>query len=344
MGDEELTYLEGNGQRMRDVAEERSRRIIEASRPLAELLLRDERMVVPPELQIHAEGIYDAMPQAIYHADPVPGYSLTRSGAKALLPPSCPAKYDFALKHPASRRDTRTFDLGHAAHHMVLGIGPELVDIGFDSLAPTGKGNRTLVEERVTEARVRGAVPLRSQDFDKVMAMAAALRAHAEAAALLDPGRGRPEQAIFWTENVQWQDTDGQMHEALIWRRCLIDWLPDAPAYGRLIVPDYKTADSADQVSWARNAGRYSYHMQDAWIIEGLQRLLGVEVTVCFILQEKEPPYLVSIAQLSEPDTRAGLERNWAALEVYAECRRTDIWPGYPTFQTVNIPWLETRT
>jgi hypothetical protein len=344
---DDLVYLDGDGQRMRDVAEERSRRIIEASRPLAELLLQDERMVVPPELQISQPGVYDSVPQAIYHADPVPGGSLTRSGAKLLLPPSAPAKYDFALKHPASRKDTRAFDLGHAAHHMVLGIGPELVDIGFDSLAPTGPGNRTLVNSRVDEARARGAIPLRSQDFDKVMAMAAALRAHPEAAALLDPAHGRPEQVTVWTETVQWktgQPPNEYMYEAEIWRRNMIDWLPDAPAYGRLIVPDYKTADSADQVTWGRTAGRYTYHMQAAWIIEGLQRLLGVEVAVVFILQEKEPPYLVSIAQLSDADVQAGLERNWAALEVFAECRRTDLWPGYPTFQTVTIPWLETRT
>jgi PDDEXK-like domain of unknown function (DUF3799) len=335
---DDLVYLDGDGQRMRDVAEERSRRIIEASRPLAELLLRDERMVVPPELQVSKPGIYDSMPQAIYHADPVPGGSLTRSGAKLLLPPSCPAKYDFALKHPASRKDTLAFDLGHAAHHMVLGIGPELVDVGGDDLRVTA------TKLRHDEARARGATPLRSRDFDRVMAMAAALRAHPEAAALLDPRKGRPEQAIVWTETVQWKGADEQMHETEIWRRCMIDWLPDAPAYGRLIVPDYKTADSADQQTWAHGAGKYAYHMQAAWIIEGLQRLLGIEVRIVFILQEKDPPYLPSIAQLSDADVQAGLERNWAALEVFAECRRTDLWPGYPTFETVTIPWLETRT
>jgi hypothetical protein len=64
-------------------------------------------------------------------------------------------------------------------------------------------------------------------------------------------------------------------------------------------------------------------------------------VATIFILQEKEPPFLVSIAELGPPEKRAGLERNWAALEVYAECRRTDRWPGYPTFKTVALPYLD---
>jgi hypothetical protein len=81
--------------------------------------------------------------------------------------------------------------------------------------------------------------------------------------------------------------------------------------------------------------------MQDQWITEGLQHLLGIEVATIFILQEKEPPYLVSIAELPPDAKEAGRDRNWQALEVYAECRRTDLWPGYPTFKTVALPWLD---
>jgi hypothetical protein len=340
--DQEVVNLDGSARGLRDIAEERQRRIVEASRPLAELLQRDDRMVVPEQFQITNEGIYDGMPEVIYHADPVPGGSLTQSGAKLLLPPSTPAKYDYWVRHP--RPTTETFDLGHAAHHMVLGIGPELVDVGFDTWKPTGKGNVTYLNAMIEEIRAREAIPLRSQDFDRVMAMAAALRAHPEAAALLDPARGRPEQAIFWTETVHWQDRNRpeEMHEAVIWRRCLIDWLPDAPAQGRLIVPDYKTTDTAHQNTWARtHVNRWGYHMQDQWITEGLQRLLGVEVAVIFILQEKDPPYLVSIAQLPGDAKEVGRARNWAALEIFAECRRTDRWPSYPTFETVSIPWMD---
>lgn len=333
--DPELTFLDGNGVRMRDVAEERTRRIIEASRPLAELLAADQRLVVPPELQITREGIYDGMPEAIYRADPVPGGSLTRSGAMMLLPPSCPAKFDYALKHPRTD-STEAFDLGHAAHHMVLGIGPELVDVGGDDFRVPK------VKARYDEVRARGGVPLRTRQWKQVMEMAAALRAHPEAAALLNPDHGKPEQALFWTETVYWEDpTIGTMREAEIWRRSLIDWLPDRPDRGRLIVPDYKTARSAHQKTWARSAADYGYHLQDSWITEGLHRLLDVDVAVIFILQEKEPPYLVSIAEMGSHEKQVGREKSWQALELFAECRRTDMWPGYPTIEEVQIPWID---
>jgi hypothetical protein len=273
------------------------------------------------------------MPQEVYLADPVPEGSLTRSGAKLLIPPNTPAKYDYWLKHPGDRPTTEAFDLGHAAHHMVLGIGPELVDIGGDDRRIKEVG------ARYDAARARGAIPLRSRDWKRVMEMAAALRAHPEAAELLNPDRGKPEQAIVWTEEVVWEGRDGQLHSEVIWRRCLIDWLPDRPAGGRLIVPDYKTADSAHQPTWARSAPKYSYHMQDQWIVQGLQKLLGVEVAVIFILQEKDPPYLVSIAELDGEAKAMGNQRNWEALAIYAECRRTDYWPSYDTLRTVSIPW-----
>ena len=45
-------------------------------------------------------GVYDGMDEDAYHADPVPGGSLSASGAKLLLPPSCPALYHYRRDHP----------------------------------------------------------------------------------------------------------------------------------------------------------------------------------------------------------------------------------------------------
>lgn len=322
-----------------DLAAEKAKRdlAIEASRPLADALAADGRLIVPPEKQIHAPGIHTLMPHDIYHADPVPGGSLSRTGARLLLPPSCPALFDWNLKHPP--RPKRTFDLGIAAHHLVLGVGPELVHVPFDDYSPTGPGNQTKARGMRDEAHARGAVPLTNPQWEKVHGMAAALREHPEAAALLDPDGGKPEQAMFWKERVVWLDADEHTHEAEIWRRSLVDWLPDVPPLGRrMILPDYKTAESAHQETWVRHAGDYGYDMQAAWIKEAVAALLEVEVQVVFILQEKVKPYLVSIAWLDARAEERGRLRNAEALEVFAECRRTDRWPGYPTIKQVDLP------
>src|SRR2546421_646443 len=76
-------------------------------------------------------GLYEDLSVETYHADPVPVGSLSSSGARKLLPPGCPALFAYEREHPPE--PTATFDLGHAAHKMVLGVGPEVVKIDADN-------------------------------------------------------------------------------------------------------------------------------------------------------------------------------------------------------------------
>ena len=312
-----------------DMAAERTKRelAIEASRPLADALRDDGRMVVPPELQVTEPGVYTHMSHDVYHADPVPGGSLSRGGARLLLPPSCPALFEWNLMHPPPPKPV--FDLGIAAHHLVLGVGPELVHVPFDNYSPTGTGNKTKAIAMRDEAHARRAVPLTNPQWEKVHGMAEALRQHPEASALLDPARGgKPEQAMFWIDEA-----------TEVWRRSLVDWLPPVPPKGRrMIVPDYKTAESAYQETWVKSAADHGYDMQAAWIKEAVGALFGVEVQVVFILQEKVKPYLVSIAWLDAKAEERGRQRNARALELYRECKESGVWPGYETIKQVDLP------
>lgn len=308
-------------------AREKRQLAVEESRPLAEALLKDGRLIVPPELQIREPGVYSWMSHDVYHADPVPGGSLSRTGAQLLLPPSCPALFEWNLMHPPPPKPH--FDLGIAAHHLVLGVGPELVHVPTDSWAPTGPGNKTRVTKLRDEAHARNAVPLKTPDWERVHAMADALRQHPEASRLLDTSYGgKPEQAMFWVDE-----------ETGVWRRSLVDWLPPKPVRGRMLVPDYKTTHSAHQETWVKSAGDYGYDMQAVWIRDAVRELLGVEdALVVFILQDKNPPYLVSIAHLDERAEERGQLRNRRALELYAECKKTGVWPGYQTIKKVDLP------
>ena len=78
----------------------------------------DERTIE----SITRPGVYDNIPEAVYHRDPVPGGSLSSSGARKLLAPSCPALFRHEQTHPQPHK--KTFDLGSAAHELVLGEGP----------------------------------------------------------------------------------------------------------------------------------------------------------------------------------------------------------------------------
>jgi hypothetical protein len=276
-------------------------------------------------LELTEPGVYDITAEA-YHADPVKGGSLSSTGARKLLPPSCPARFRYEQQHPPAPR--QAWDVGTAAHTLVLGAGPELFRVTFDDLRTKA------ARQEVADARARGAVPLRPAEYDQVHEMAEVLRAHPVAAKLLRRGRGMPEQTLIWRD----QPTG-------VMRRARLDWLP-AAGPGRLIIPDYKTCRSADLESVPRAMHDYGYHQQAAWYLSGVKALgLAEQPAFVFIFQEKTPPYVVTVVEPDAMALRIGRHRNRQALELYAACRTSGHWPGYSEqIELLSVPpWVESR-
>lgn len=263
-------------------------------------------------LLITEPGVYDGIPDEVYHADPVPGGSLSSTGARKLLPPSCPAKFRYEQNHPQPRKPE--FDLGKAAHKLVLGTGPELVAIKADNYRTKA------AQQQRDDAYADGAVPLLPHEYEQVEDMAAALRAHPIASALLNPAHGKPEQSLFWPD-----------HRTGIMRRARLDWLPNQPsANGRLIVPDYKTAASSEPTKFAKAISEHGYHQQADWYVDGVLTLgLAERVAFVFIAQEKTPPYVVTVVQPDDAALFWGDVLNSAAIDIYRRCTERDYWPGY---------------
>ena len=259
--------------------------------------------------QITEAGIYD-IPEDLYHGDPVPGGSLSVSGAKKLLPPSCPALYDYQRHHP--KPPTAAMELGTAAHKLVLGIGAEIVAVD----APNWT-TRAAKEQR-DAIRGAGGVPLLRHEHTQVQDMADAIRAHPIAAALLSPERGEPEQSMFWPDE-----------EFGVWRRGRMDFMP-TPGRHRPIITDYKTAASASPEEIPRAVANFRYDMQDDWYRTGYRAIFpGEDPAFIFIFQEKTPPYLITCVELDDDAKRAGQRLNRAAMERYRDCASSGIWPGY---------------
>lgn len=259
---------------------------------------------------ITGPGVYD-IPEDVYHADPIPGGSLSSSGARRLLPPSCPALFRYEQLNPPGPK--KTFDIGTAAHKLVLGSGPELVRIDAD------EWRTNAIKDEVAAVRARGAVPLKPAEYQMVHEMADAIRRHPVASALFDPGAGRAEQTLIWQ--------DGQTG---VWCRARLDWLPN-PDRARLIIPDYKTCRSAAPAAIARSVAEHGYHQQDDWYRTGA-RTLGLaddDAAFVFVFQAKEPPYLVTVVEVDADSRAVAAERNRNALQLYADCVEADYWPGY---------------
>jgi hypothetical protein len=267
------------------------------------------------------------MTSDVYHADPVPGGSLSSSGAKLLLPPSCPARYRYERDHPPPPKPE--YDVGHAAHHLVLGDdGPDVVVIDAEDWRTKA------ARDQRDAAHAAGATPLLRADYERVRAMAAALLEHRIAAALFRPGHGAPERSMFWTDA-----------RTGVWRRARVDWLPD-PGNSRLVIPDYKTTVSAAPEAIQRAIYNFGYHVQAAWYLDAAAALgLDVDAVFVFVFQEKVPPYLVTVAQPDTAALRVGYDLGRRAIDTYRECVALDRWPGYSDdVELIGLPaWAQAR-
>jgi hypothetical protein len=266
-------------------------------------------------------SVVHGMPNAAYQRDPVAGGSLSCSGAKALLPPSCPALFKWQREH--GRPDKRVFDVGHAAHDRVLGGGPPIV------VVDAADWRTKAAKEAADVARASGAVPILKHEDAIVQEMADAIRAHPIASRLLSPDYGTVETSLFWRDA-----------ETGINCRARLDVLPNRRD-GRMIVPDYKSTTNADPAEFANNARKFGYHLQHPFYCDGVRALdLADDVAFLFVNQEKTPPYLVSVTALKTESVEVGAQLVRRARRIYAECQQSGHWPGYSAeVEYVSLPY-----
>ena len=266
-------------------------------------------------MKITKPGLYPDLGEEDYraHVD-----WLSVSGAKKLLPPSCPAKFKALLGVEEHRPQ---FDVGKAFHAAVLGNGSEVVVVDADSWRSAA------AREARDAAYTAGKVPLLIEDAAVVEAMAESVRRHDTARHLFVGGAS--EVSAFWVDEA----TGVQC-------KARFDYLPEKQEGRRLIVPDLKSAVSADPGEFSRAAARFGYVMQQVHYSNAL-RHLGIEAdpAFLFVVVEKEPPHLVNVGQFAEEDdiraTATALDK---ALRLYRDCTATDTWPGWPGVTDLSLP------
>ncbi len=254
-------------------------------------------------------GVYTDIDEDTYHADPVPGRSLSQSGAKQLL--DCPKRFRWQRDNPPSP-PKQSMNLGSAVHKVVLGAGPALVPIDADGY--TTKAAR----EARDDAYAAGDIPVLPRERDLVEAMVEAVWADRTASELLTDGT--PEQSLVWDDPKTGVRCRGRL-----------DWLP-TPDHGPIgTIPDLKTAKSAAPDDFAKSAAKFKYHIQAPWYLNGIRALgLGDEFTrFVFVVVETSPPHPVEVYELDFEDMDLGERLGAKARALYAEYEALDYWPSY---------------
>lgn len=279
--------------------------------------------------KITEPGIYDLTDDE-YFADPCPAPSLSASLAKILLNKSPAHAWHGSQRLNPYFEDTnrKEFDLGKAAHALLLGGGAKIAVIDADSYR-----TKAAREER-DAAYAEGRTPILAAQLYEVEAMVAAARrqlaAHHEARDAFVGGY--PERTIVWRAGE-------------IWCRAKLDWLPPK---GAQVFYDYKTeGQDANPEVLSRTAFNLGYDVQAAFYLMGLQalRLAGPDARFRFVVQEREAPYALSVIEIGAAAMEQAKRKIAAAIDLWAECLRTNQWPGYPAQVChVDAPmWVEKR-
>lgn len=272
-------------------------------------------------------GIHAGIPEDVYHNDQT---SLSHSGAKLLLPPSCPAKFRAAQDGPPVVK--RVWDYGHVVHTLVLGEGLDLAVLdpavhglkkdGSVADSPRATATWKAAEQ---EARARGAVPVSRADFEQAQDMAAVVQTHPVASKLF--ADGMPELSLYAPDPVTGTTL-----------RARIDWL--TMLGGRVTMVDYKTCDDASPERFGRRAYDYGYHLQRAWYsYVGALCDVDPDADFVFVCQEKTWPYLVSVIRLEPAALALGIDQMRRAIDLYTDCTASNVWPGFEeVIHTASLP------
>lgn len=246
-----------------------------------------------------------ALTEAEYHRHP----ALSASGAKVLAAPAGAAKYRWMMDNPAETK--REYDIGHAWHSVVLGVGAQPVEV-------EGNRNANAVKARIEEVRKAGGVPLRPDDFATVHSMAGQLKKHPIWTLLNHPDRVC-EQELWWADRTRRAKLDCRINHLII---------------------DLKSGTDASYKGFQRNAARFGYHIQSEFYKTAVREALGIQrPEFLLVIQEITPPYLVAVYRFDREAQEEGRRAIALAEHRYRQGNATGEWPGYPeTVQELSLP------
>lgn len=264
-------------------------------------------------------GLYEGIPNAEYHKGLIEVADtnglqikpLSSTGAKVIVKES-PADYIWGL---SNRVEKKAFDMGHAAHELILEGGLQSVTVfDFDSW----RTKAAQVERDAVYAA--GGTPMLAKDMTAAYAMETAVRAHTLADSLLQDGRSEVS-ALVWDEEYK------------IHIQVRFDWLRNDG-----LIVDLKTSRTGNPNDFNRDIAKFYYHLQASLYMRAAE-LLGIAVQGWrWVIVQAEAPHNVFVVDYSEFDRLTGDQRMHTALTKYAHGVHTGEWPAHPDLYLSELP------
>lgn len=263
--------------------------------------------------EIKETGIFELSNEQ-YHDQP----ALNKSGLVQLA--KSPAHY-FEWYHATDGEPTKAMILGTAVHTAVLEPGKfdqsVIIAPQIDKRTKAGKAEWASFQEKA-----EGKIVLTQEDADAIEGMKASVYNNMTAYDLLL--EGKPEQSVFFKDPA-----NGFL--------CKVrpDWYTP---YKEVV--DIKTCIDASYDGFSRAIANFKYHWQALFYLNGLTAVTETEHTkFIFIAIEKEPPYAVAVYESTKEMLDTASRQVTPILKVYAQCLKTDAWPGYEDkLQPIPLP------
>lgn len=247
-----------------------------------------------PELAAQGVAVLD-MPNDAYHA-----YAgISKSGLDLIA--RSPAHY--AYRSP--NEPTRAMVIGSATHAAIL----EPVQFAKQYMLLKDVTDRRSSAYKQAVEQFGADNVLTGTEADAVIGMQSALQLNTAAKARLD-APGWCELAVFASDPVT---------GVLV--KCKFDKLTSD-----LLSVDLKTTQ--DLREFAKSVANYRYHVQAAFYADVFEWAFGDQLKGFeFLAVEKEAPNASRIFALDTPSIAYGRKLYREALNTYAECLRSDVWP-----------------
>lgn len=285
-------------------------------------------------LQPLGVGIYDDVPAEFYHADELCVAPTLSSSIAVDLVTRSPAHA--RLRHPRLINDgagaaefevTDEMRFGSVAHELLLGKGG-----GFAIWEGDSWRGKDAIAFR-DAALVEGKTPIKSADFRRAEMMCASVVRQLNAMGLgYILTEGKSEQVAVWQSGDHWN-------------RAMFDrWIPE-----RGEIWDIKTTGKSahpDQV--ARTIPTMNYDMRSEFYLMGASAITGLParkggIGYQFLFVETTEPFCVTPCFLDLALRERGKRRAQEAIDTWARCMESGVWPGYTTgAQEITAPgWVD---
>jgi len=223
--------------------------------------------------------------------------------------------------HAADEEPTKAMVLGTAIHLAVL--EPDKYDQSIIIAPQVDKRTKAGKEQWASfEKKAKGKIILNQDEVSTIEGMKSSIYNNRTAYDLLLEGVS--EQSIFFKDPA---------HDYL----CKVR--PDWYTNDREVV-DLKTCLDAGYDGFSRAIANFKYHWQALFYLSGLTAVTEKQHNqFIFIAVEKEPPFAVAVYEATEDMLNTAKKQIAPILDVYAECLKTDVWPGYKDeLQRIELP------